>query len=122
METANGSPITSRRSCPQWQAASRVAIAAEPSQSQSARDASGWSVTFPETGPDEPQAEECGRRLLARPERVESVTTEARKTRSTARRRKLASAREEHVEASEPEHLDVKKSHAIVEPAWARKN
>jgi hypothetical protein len=28
IETANGSPVTSRRSWPQWQAASRVAIAA----------------------------------------------------------------------------------------------
>jgi hypothetical protein len=28
METAHGSPVTSRRSWPQWQAASRVAIAA----------------------------------------------------------------------------------------------
>ena len=26
METLNGSPATSRRSCPQWQAASRVTI------------------------------------------------------------------------------------------------
>jgi hypothetical protein len=37
IETANGSPSTSRRSCPQWQAASRVATAAEPTEPHDAR-------------------------------------------------------------------------------------
>jgi hypothetical protein len=32
MEMAKGSPVTSRRSCPQWHAASLVATAAKPSQ------------------------------------------------------------------------------------------
>lgn len=37
METTNGSPLTSRRSCPQWHAASRVVIAANLSNRVSRR-------------------------------------------------------------------------------------